>query len=751
MWSKVPQELKEKKQWVCWAGDKLPKNPYTGKNAQSNNPATWSDFDTAVNAVNKFLFNGIGFMFADGFFGVDLDNSTPELNKEFISTLKSYTEYSKSGKGIHIIAKGKLPAGRRRKGNIEMYDSGRYFIVTGNKIGKYGLRDATEEIIPLHKKYLSDEIERVVAGVETLERVELEDEELLRKARESKNGTLFQMLYSGNWEGIYQSQSDADLAFANMLAFWTGRDKEQMDRIFRRSQLMRDKWDEYRGKTTYGNITLEKAIQNTTSIYGYGDENSYTLLNKDGVVSTSKSAKKEYPLNDSGNARRLIDKYNGILKYNFDNKVWMIWNGKVWREDKTEEIKRLADQVIQEMKIEAFLEEDVNRQKDLLKNVNRAFSSRGKDAMIREAMHLKGVPVLNSDFDVDTDLFNTQSGILKLSTGEIIEHNPEFYQSKISNAKISHDKPKRWLQFIDESFGKDNELKRFIQKAVGYTLTGSTEEQVAFFCYGTGNNGKSVFLNTISNIMGNYAAQTQAETILMRGSNQGQATSDIARLKGARFVTTVEPNEGVRLNEGLVKQLTGGDKVTARFLYGKEFEFEPEFKLWMATNHKPIIRGTDDGIWRRVRLIPFTIKVPEDKIDKRLTQTLREELSDILGWAIDGLRMWLKEGLGMPKSVVAATREYRNEMDVINNFLDNCVMEVPGHREKAIDIYNKYREWAKENNEYEMSNTKFGSEMAKRYDRKRHADGTYYYNLRLDTQGDMPRINYEITGDADVN
>lgn len=751
MWSKVPQELKEKKQWVCWAGDKLPKNPYTGRNAQSNNPATWSDFDTAVKAVDKFLFDGIGFMFADGYFGVDLDNSTPELNKEFITTLKSYAEYSKSGKGIHIIAKGKLPPGRRRKGNIEMYDSGRYFIVTGKKIGNYELRDATEEIILLHKKYLSDENERVVAGVKNLERVELEDEELLRKARDSKNGTLFQMLFSGNWEGIYHSQSEADMAFANMLAFWTGRDKVQMDRIFRRSQLMRDKWDEFRGDTTYGNITLEKAIQNTTSVYSHGDENSYILLNKDGVVSTSKSTKKEYPLNDSGNAKRLIDKYKGTIKYNFDNKVWMIWNGKVWREDKTEEIKRLADQVIQEMKIEAFLEEDINRQKELLKNVNRASSSRGKDAMIREAMHLEGVPVLNSDFDVDKDLLNTQSGILKLSTGEIIEHNPEFYQSKITNAKISYNEPKRWLKFIDEIFGKDKELKRFIQKAVGYTLTGSTEEQVAFFCYGTGQNGKSVFLNTISDIMGNYAAQTQAETILMRSSNQGQATSDIARLKGARLVTTIEPNEGVRLNEGLVKQLTGGDTVTARFLYGKEFEFKPEFKLWMATNHKPIIRGTDDGFWRRMRLIPFTIKIPDDKIDKRLTETLRKEMSDILGWAIEGLRMWLKEGLGMPKSIVAATKEYRNEMDVINNFLDNCVMEVPGHREKATDIYNKYREWAKANNEYIMSNTKFGSEMAKRYDRKRVADGTYYYNIRLDVNGDMPRINYEITGDSDAN
>lgn len=749
MWENIPQELKELKQWVCWAGDKLPKNPYTGRNAQSNNPSTWSDYDTAVKAVDKFLFDGIGFMFGNGYFGVDLDNSTPELNKEFATTLQSYTEYSKSGKGIHIICKGELPEGRRRKDNIEMYDTGRYFIMTGNRIGKWNIQDCTETIKPLHQKYLDNEEKKPVSKNVNIKKIDLYDEEILLKARESRNGTIFQLLYSGNWEGLHDSQSSADLALANMLAFWTGKDKDQMDRIFRSSQLMRDKWDAYRGEHTYGDMTLETAIKNTHTIYGTEEAGNYVILNKDGKV--TRERKKDYPLNDSGNAQRMIDKYRGTLKYNHDNKGWMIWNGKVWTEDKTQEVKRLADVVIQEMKVEAFVEENVDRQKDLLNNVNRASSSRGKDNMIKEAIHLQGVPVLNSDFDIDKDLLNTKTGIIKLSTREVIEHNPEFYQSKLSNTSLSYDKPERWLQFMDEIFGKDEELKLFIQKAVGYSLTGSTEEQVMFFCYGTGQNGKSIFLNTITDIMGSYASSTQPETILMRSSSTGQANSDIARLKGARFVTSVEPNEGVRLNEGLVKQLTGGDTVTARFLYGKEFEFSPEFKLWIATNHKPVIRGTDDGIWRRIRLIPFTRKIPDNQVDKKLGQKLRKEMPSILNWALEGIALWKSEGLGMPKAVVEATKEYRNEMDVINSFLETNTMEVMGHREKATDIFKAYISWAKNNNEYEMSNTKFGSELSKRYDRKRLSDGTYYYGIRLDTKGDIPAVDYKIKGSSDVN
>ena len=196
-------------------------------------------------------------------------------------------------------------------------------------------------------------------------------------------------------------------------------------------------------------------------------------------------------------------------------------------------------------------------------------------------------------------------------------------------------------------------------------------------------------------------------------NNSGSARSDIARLKGARMVTTVEPNEGMRLDEGLIKQLTGGDPVTARFQYSSEFEFTPEFKIWMATNHKPIIRGTDTGIWRRIHLIPFTVQIPEDKVDRNLPYKLRKELPAILRWAVDGYYLYKKEGLKKPAAVLSAISEYRREMDVISSFLSDCCTIGEGEIQSN-QLYNAYCGWATDNGEYRMSHTKFSTEILKR-------------------------------------
>lgn len=204
----------------------------------------------------------------------------------------------------------------------------------------------------------------------------------------------------------------------------------------------------------------------------------------------------------------------------------------------------------------------------------------------------------------------------------------------------------------------------------------------------------------------------------------------LSTLKGARFVTTSEPNEGARLNEGLLKQLTGGDTVTARHLYGKEFQFTSEFKLWMATNHKPIIRGRDDGIWRRMHLIPFTIQIPDSKKDKHLKHKLRKELQGIMKWAVDGCLLWQRDGLKMPQAVQDAVAEYKGEMDVVAAFLDECTERGPGEV-KSSELYSAYAKWATDNGEYRMSHTKFGKEVSHRYN-KRKTMGVYSYDgIRL--------------------
>ncbi len=737
----IPEELRKLRQWVCWRSmpgengkiKKLPVNAETGSLAKSNDPETWTDFNTAIRESHNY--SGLGFMFAPPYFGVDIDGAAAEIERfrkdddgpniiaEFIHTLRSYAEYSVSGNGIHIICRGKLPPNGRRKGNVEMYQDGRFFIMTGNKAADYPIEDCTERIKPLHEKYIGSGREPTT-GIVTTGQINLDDNEVVEAARKSKQGATFTDLYEGHWDKYYTSQSQADMALANMLAFWCRCDIDQMDRIFRSSGLMRDKWDRPTSGSTYGKITLKKAIRECKNVYEPKPQYS---------VSFGRSEKKEkklYTFDDMGNAARLSDSFRDSILYCYTYDCWFYYDGRCWERDQTGIIERLCDQLIEEMKhdLNDYLRQPCDQdkmEKDFYKHIRNSRSNRAKRAMISEAKH--HVPILPSEMDTHHFLLNTLNGTLNLHTGELREHNPKHYLTKMTLCEYTDkaDCP-RWIKFLNDIFGGKREMLRYIQKAVGYSLTGSTEEQCMFLCYGTGHNGKSTFLNVLSDIAGSYAVNIQPDTIMLRYGSKDGANSDIARLKGARLVTSAEPNEGMRINEGLLKQLTGGDKVTARYMYKELFEFTPEFKLWMAANHKPVIRGTDTGIWRRMHLIPFTVQIPEEQADHQLPYKLQEEYSAILAWAVEGCLLWQKEGLEMPSAVQDAVKEYRSEMDVVSAWLDECCTLGDG-REKTTDLYQSYVEWANENNEYKLSSRKFGQEMAKRFERTK-SNSSYYYN-----------------------
>lgn len=739
----IPSELKLLKQWVCWAGsDKIPKNPFTGGNARSNDASTWASFDQAVAACEQFHFDGLGFMFANGYFGVDLDHCLDNVDfcDEFVETLQSYAEYSKSGNGIHIICKGELPSGARRRGNVEMYNSGRYFICTGNLYSeKYReVVDCSDTIKILHSKYLPAESPSV--STRPFVSVTMDDQEVIDKARNCKSGYVFNMLYQGNWQGVYNSQSEADLALCNQLAFWTQKNPEQMDRIFRSSGLMRPKWDQKRAGKTYGALTIGKACASCVDVYEprkYDDDTKLAFaLFKDGKVGVEEDKKKTYDMTDTGNAHRLYDRFGSIIRYSYNRKMWYWWDGKLWRLDDSGEIKKLADLICEDIKREAYMEQDEKTQADMLKWASRTASSKGKEAMIKECQHLDGIPAGPDDFDIYTDYLNCQNGIVNLRNGELIPHDSNFMMSKIclSEYDPSGELPTLWLKFLDDVTNHDKQLQEYIQRCIGYSLTGSTEEQCAYFLYGMGNNGKSTFLDTISTLLGWYASNTQPETIMMKKWSDGDGGSDIARLKGARFVTSEEPTEGVRLNEGLLKQLTGGTRITCRFLYGNEFEYMPEFKIWIATNHKPVIRGTDFGIWRRIKLIPFEVNIPKEKVDKNLKFKLRKEFPQILKWAVDGCIKWRKYGIKEPARVTDATKEYKQEMDTLAGFIEQCVIINYDTKEKvmASDLFRVYSRWARDNNEYEMSAKKFNAEVSKKLPEKgRNGNGVFYKYIEL--------------------
>ena len=758
MYELIPGELKKLPNWICWRAEpdpgahsgisKKPVNAVTGELARSNDPGTWCDFDTAVRASANYA--GIGFMFGNSpYFGVDVDDVGEDIESfrqggggivsEFINILQSYTELSQSGKGIHIICRGHLPKNGRRRGNVEMYEDGRFFCMTGNSFSSYiDISDCTERIKPLHEKYIGGG--REPAPKRNFAPLPQTAGEIMELALNAKNSDKFRALYSGDTTG-YSSQSEADMAFCNMLAFWCRCDADLMDVIFRQSGLYRDKWDRRQSGGTYGTITIQKAISDCSAVYEPRPEDTYSIS----IGSGGEEEKPRfYTFDDTGNADRMCDLFSTELKYCYYDKHWYYYDGRKWCEDDTGTYGRLADKAVEAMKAESKIyeaEEDEEMLKQFTKHMKSSRSNKSKKAMIAEYMHR--VPITPSQMDKHPFAFNTPSGVLDLKTGQLWEHRPDQYITKMAKVDYTDnaDCP-MWLSFLSEIFGGDKDLIRYVQKAVGYSLTGSIEEQCVFFLFGTGKNGKSTFLNIVRSIMGSYAVNIQPETIMVKPANGG-ANSDIARLKAARFVTSAEPNEGMRLNEGLIKQLTGDDPVTARKLYSDEFEFRPEFKLWIATNHKPIIRGTDTGIWRRIHLIPFTVQIADDKVDRQLPHKLRSELPGIMNWAVRGCLLWRTEGLHMPRAVLDAVKEYRGEMDVVGSFIDSCCREVEQGESEASLLYAAFARWARENNEYEMPQRKFGGEMRRRYDYKRGSTGRFVYKgLILDHENVQFRTDF---------
>lgn len=758
-YSKLPEALKKERRFVLWklgtrpGGDKptkVPVSALTGYGAKSNDPDTWADFGTALEKADYYGCDGIGIMLGDGLFGVDIDHALGSGKAEvdeIVGALASYAEVSQSGDGVHVLCLGSLPKGRRRKGNVEMYDSARFFALTGNVYeGHAAIRDCTEAIKPIYEKYLGDRkpevppqgayvFEREPRKV-SVPRSPLSDSEVLEKARSARNASSFNLLYEGQWQGVYPSQSEADFALCSLLAFWTNKDAEQMDRLFRSSGLMREKWDAKRGDMTYGEQCVSRAVESCREAYVPSEQAEIP-------ESGGKAAKPVYSLDDTGNARRFVDRFGENIRYNFDNKAWYIWNGKAWAKDEKDLIKCYADVLIEEMKREIPDEAEGSSAQALIRNIKHVSSSSGKEAMLKEAQHIGDMPTRNEDYDKDPYLLNCGNGVVDLRTGELLPHRREYMMARNTRVPIDMEgEPELWVETLQGIFKGSQDLVDFAQKAVGYSATGDTKETCFFQCYGDGSNGKSLFFSVVADCLGDYALNAQVETILARGkAPSSNASPDIARMAGARFVRTTEPNEGARFNEGLVKQITGGhDKITARFLYASDFEFTPCFKLWIACNYKIAVRGTDKGIWRRMRLIPFEASFEGKKDDKDRAEKLKAEYPKILGWIVKGAMKWQKEGLATPTEVSLATEEYRSEMDILASYLAQRAKLDPDRKEKSSDIYKDYKQWALNGGEYVMTQTKFGLEMAKKF-RKQTSYGCVYY-LGLELKGDAKQYVY---------
>jgi putative DNA primase/helicase len=434
---------------------------------------------------------------------------------------------------------------------------------------------------------------------------------------------------------------------------------------------------------------------------------------------------------DSTNAYRLLAEHGKDVRYNALWKKWIVWNGTRWELDTGYLIHDRGLKMIRGIYAELLKTADYRDRLDIERHAMQSESARRRKAFVEAATWIPELNIQTDDLDTNPWLLNVQNGTIDLQTGVLREHRREDYITKIANARYEKgaDCPV-WKQFVREVMRYDTELITFLQTAAGWGITGDTSEQVMFILFGSGANGKSTFLNTIMKLCGDYCAATPTETFLKK--NGDQITNDIARLRGTRFVTTTEAEQGRRLSEPLIKQITGNDTLTARFLYGEFFNFVPTFKVYMATNHKPIIKGTDYGIWRRIKLIPFTHTITPDKMDKRLEEKLLRESSGILNWLIEGARRWCDEGLATPQIVASATDEYRGEMDVIGNFIRERCIQLESVSVKARELFKCYQSWCDDNNEHGCSERMFGLRLKELgFNQRRSADGRYWQNIML--------------------
>lgn len=416
--------------------------------------------------------------------------------------------------------------------------------------------------------------------------------------------------------------------------------------------------------------------------------------NTDTIFSSNDN--EQFNCSDMGNGYRFARDHRDVARFNKPSDKWFCWDDKRWTEDSSAAVMRLAKQTVKGIYSEAAYTTDEERRKALAKHALKSEADARMMAMLHQAQ--SELPVSIDSFDGKPLAFNCANGIIDLRTGELHLHDRSEMHTKLSPVAYDPEATTpRWEAFLDRIFNADEPLIQFVQKAVGYSLTGDVSEQCLFICHGTGANGKSVLLKTLSALVADYGQQVRTETLMLK--HHVGVSNDIAALRGARFISAVETDDGQRLAESTVKQLTGGDAVRARFLFQESFEFQPQFKIWLAANHKPEIRGTDYAIWRRIRLVPFNVTIPERERNQKLDSELREELPGILAWAVRGCLAWQREGLGAPEAVTQATADYKDEMDSLAEFLSERCAIGDMYQVSPTEIYVSYESWCQSSGE----------------------------------------------------
>ncbi|MFC1902602.1 phage/plasmid primase, P4 family [Chloroflexota bacterium] len=438
--------------------------------------------------------------------------------------------------------------------------------------------------------------------------------------------------------------------------------------------------------------------------------------------------KESFNLTDLGNAERLVSRYGDILRYCYERKRWLVWSGKVWEWDAGNRVAALAKLAVRNIYYEAGDEPDEKRRKDIASHAAKSESDPRLTGMINLAQSEPGIPIKLTDIDTNHWLFNCLNGTIDLRSGKLLPHRKEDLITVLVPIEYYPDaKCPLWMQFLDRVTGSNTELISYLKRAVGYSLTGDTRSQTMFFLYGLGSNGKSTFITTIRKLTGGYGTKANTSLFMTKDKNSGGPSEDLANLQGKRFVMASEIEDGRRLAVVLIKEMTGGEAIRADRKYEHEIEFQPVHKIWLVGNHKPVITDTTLSIWRRVKLIPFTVTIPNKEMDPDLPAKLESELSGILTWAVRGCLEWQKYGLQEPKAVTNATSDYRHEQDILGDFIDDCCLLLPTAAVPKYGLKEAYETWCNSTGSQPASQKIFRARLIERGITEGKSGGTRYW------------------------
>lgn len=448
---------------------------------------------------------------------------------------------------------------------------------------------------------------------------------------------------------------------------------------------------------------------------------------------------------DAGNAKWFARAFGETVRYLRERGGWIVNRSTHWRDDVDGEVERLAKSALDGM-FKSAAEADIPRdlRDAVIKHALRSEQAPRIAAALSLLRSETGITIAQAALDSDPWLLGVRNGAVDLRTGNFgLPASGAYITRQVATDFSPHGRCPTWLAFLDRVMAGDAGMVEYLQRAIGYSLSGDINEQCVFVAHGPGANGKSVFERTISDLLGTYAAYTPADTFTHR--REGTASNDLARLAGTRFVSAAELDEGRRLAEALVKLATGGEPLTVRFLYGEYFELAVRFKLWLFVNHKPVIRGDDNGIWRRIRLLPFGVTIPPQDQDHHLAEKLRLEFPGILNWAIEGCLNWQRDGLGAPAAVISATDSYRHESDALAEWLrERCVTDDTTMSTQAKRLYDDYRKFIEERGGMALSMKRWAQRMVDRGFTKDDGRIVHYLGIALCDLCDL-RDRYPLT------